>query len=203
LGASTRSYALALGVDPDGINARISAALRNPYAPRALAAGSVQEIVKTGDNARLSDLPIPTWTPGKDAAPSGRVDAAWLPEPFLTSARGSTRVLSYAFDTVSKHFLLSAFCTSAQWAKDHPDLVSRFASVIRETAVWANKNPELTAPMVVRTLKLDPTVVGAMARSRYAEQLTPSLMQPLIDISAKFGGYATFPAQELIRSASQ
>jgi len=69
LGASTRSYALALGVDPDGINARILAALRNPCAPRALAAGSVQEIVKTRDNARLSDLPIPTWTPGKDAAP--------------------------------------------------------------------------------------------------------------------------------------
>jgi len=200
---------------------RISALALPANSPVRLARDLNGKIVATGGLRSIGEIVIRTWIDqnGGDsstikfveipfpaiaaALDAGRVDAAWLPEPFLTSARGSTRVLSYAFDTVSKHFLLSAFCTSVQWAKDHPDLVSRFASVIRETAVWANKNPGLTAPMVVRTLKLDPTVVGAMARSRYAEQLTPSLMQPLIDISAKFGGYATFPAQELIRSASQ
>jgi 4-hydroxy-3-polyprenylbenzoate decarboxylase len=69
LGASTQSYALALGVEPGRINARIANALRNPHAPREVSAAAVQEIVKTGDNARLGDLPIPTWTPGKDAAP--------------------------------------------------------------------------------------------------------------------------------------
>jgi ABC-type nitrate/sulfonate/bicarbonate transport system substrate-binding protein len=154
-----------------------------------------------GDSSTIKfvEIPFPAEAAALDA---GRVDAAWLPEPFLSSARGSTRVLSYAFDSVSKHFLLSAFCTSTEWAKNHPALVDRFASVIRETAVWANKNPDLTAPIVARTLKLDPSIVGAMARTRYAEQLTPSLLQPLIDVSAKFGGYNVFPAQELIYSAS-
>jgi UbiD family decarboxylase len=69
LGASTQSYALALGVEPARINAKIASALRNPLAPRTVVAGPVQNIVKLGHNARLGDLPIPTWTPGKDAAP--------------------------------------------------------------------------------------------------------------------------------------
>jgi hypothetical protein len=32
----------------------------------------------------------------------------------------------------------------------------------------------------------------------YAEQLTPALMQPLIDMAAKYNGFKAFPAQELM-----
>ena len=28
-----------------------------------------QEVVRTGDDVKLSDLPIPIWTPGKDIGP--------------------------------------------------------------------------------------------------------------------------------------
>jgi 4-hydroxy-3-polyprenylbenzoate decarboxylase len=69
LGASTRSYALALGVESDRINDKLVDALRKPLAPRVVDGAAAQEIVKVGRDARLSDLPIPTWTPGKDAAP--------------------------------------------------------------------------------------------------------------------------------------
>jgi hypothetical protein len=48
---------------------------------------------------------------------------------------------------------------------------------------------------------MDPAVLATMTRSVYAETLTAASMQPLIDISAKYNGYATFPAQELIYTA--
>lgn len=69
LGASTQSYARALGVECDRINEKLVGALRKPFAPRIVNVGQVQEIVKRGQDARLSDLPIPIWTPGKDPAP--------------------------------------------------------------------------------------------------------------------------------------
>jgi UbiD family decarboxylase len=69
LGASTQSFALALGVEPDQINDTIVAALENPVPPREIAGGVCQEVVRTGDAVDLSSLPIPTWTPGKDAGP--------------------------------------------------------------------------------------------------------------------------------------
>jgi 4-hydroxy-3-polyprenylbenzoate decarboxylase len=69
LGASTHTVALALGVEPDAINAKLVDALSHPVAPRVVAEGACQEVVLTGDQVRLGDLPIPVWTPGKDVGP--------------------------------------------------------------------------------------------------------------------------------------
>jgi 4-hydroxy-3-polyprenylbenzoate decarboxylase len=69
IGSSTDAYATALGVPPDEINATWVAALRKPLAPVSTATASSQEIVQRGEDARLSDLPIPVWTPGKDPGP--------------------------------------------------------------------------------------------------------------------------------------
>ncbi len=69
LGASTHSYALGLGVSRDEVNDIWREALRTPIPPTAVDSAPCQEVVKTGGDVRLSDLPIPTWTPGKDVAP--------------------------------------------------------------------------------------------------------------------------------------
>jgi UbiD family decarboxylase len=69
IGSCTDAYATALGVAPDEINATWVSALRNPVAPVSVSAATSQEIVHRADEARLSDLPIPVWTPGKDPGP--------------------------------------------------------------------------------------------------------------------------------------
>jgi hypothetical protein len=45
---------------------------------------------------------------------------------------------------------------------------------------------------------IESAVIATMTRARYGEQLTPALMQPLIDIAAKYEHFARFPAQELM-----
>ena len=69
LGASTKSYALALGVEPGEINAKWLEAYAGPIPPTTVETAPCQEVVRKGNDVNLSDLPIPTWTPGKDAAP--------------------------------------------------------------------------------------------------------------------------------------
>jgi 4-hydroxy-3-polyprenylbenzoate decarboxylase len=69
LGASTEAYALALGVEPDEINQAWVDGLLNPQNPRTVEQAPCQEVVLLGDDAKLSDLPIPVWTPGKDSGP--------------------------------------------------------------------------------------------------------------------------------------
>ena len=41
----------------------------NPVKPVIKDTAPCQEVILVGDEARLSDLPIPTWTPGKDVGP--------------------------------------------------------------------------------------------------------------------------------------
>ncbi len=67
LGGSTRAYATALGVEAHEINAKWIDALCNPVAPRRVDDGPCQEVVSEGGDVDLGRLPIPVWTPGKDA----------------------------------------------------------------------------------------------------------------------------------------
>src|SRR5579863_1311321 len=69
LGASPQSVALALQCDVDRINDKIVDALRCLKKPNLVNVGVCQDVVLTGDQARLDSLPIVTWTPGKDKAP--------------------------------------------------------------------------------------------------------------------------------------
>lgn len=69
LGASRESYALALGVSQEEINETWAKALINPIPPVEVETAPSQEVVRTGDDVKLSDLPVPIWTPGKDAGP--------------------------------------------------------------------------------------------------------------------------------------
>ena len=69
LGASTHTYALRLGVKPEEVNEAWIQGLRNPQTPRPVEDAPCQEVVLMGQEAKLSDLPIPVWTPGKDVGP--------------------------------------------------------------------------------------------------------------------------------------
>lgn len=69
LGASRENYAIALETEPDQINEKWVKALRNPIPPRRVISGPSQQVVYTGDQVDLGKIPIPIWTPGKDAGP--------------------------------------------------------------------------------------------------------------------------------------
>ena len=69
LGASRETYAIALGTEPDQINDKWVQALLHPITPRLVETAPSQEVVLMGEDIDLNALPIPIWTPGKDAAP--------------------------------------------------------------------------------------------------------------------------------------
>lgn len=150
-----------------------------------------------GDSTSIKyvEIPFPAMPAALDA---GRVDAAWEAEPFVGIAKKGRRVLAYGFDGIAKRFLIAAWFTTPQWANEHRDLISRFATVIHETAVWANENPKQSGEILAKYTKISPTVIATMTRSHFAEDLSAALMQPLIDASAKYNGFSPFPAQELI-----
>ncbi|HEY5349677.1 MAG TPA: hypothetical protein VIJ64_08085 [Candidatus Lustribacter sp.] len=57
--------------------------------------------------------------------------------------------------------------------------------------------------MLATYTKIPAATITTMARRHYAEELTPELMLPGIDASAKYNGFATFPASELIFSQTK
>jgi len=150
-----------------------------------------------GDSSTLKFVEMP-FAAMPAAFDAGRVDAALISEPFMSVAAKSARVLVYGYDCIAKDFLLGAWFTTPQWAKDHADVIARFRTGMRQAASWANANPAKSGELLGKYTKIDPAVIATMTRARFGEQLTPALMQPLIDVAAKFGGFNPFPARELI-----
>jgi len=153
-----------------------------------------------GDSSTVKFVEVP-FSAMPVAIEEGRIDAAQVTEPFIDAAKKSGRILTYGLnDAVSKHFIISVWFTTPQWAAAHADAAQRFAAALRETAIWTNQksNQPQRDAIVAKFTKLDPAVIAATLAPHFGEQLTPALMQPPIDINAKYNKYAAVGAQQLI-----
>jgi len=155
-----------------------------------------------GDSTSIKMVEVP-FIAMAAALDAGRIDAAYISEPFLGPAAKVDRVIGNPRNAIGRHYLTSAWTTTLPYATSHAELVKSFAAVIHETALWANQNPEKSADIVAKYTKLDLAVVATMVRSHFGEQLAPALMQPVVDVSAKYNKFTPFPASELIYAGSR
>lgn len=83
--------------------------------------------------------------------------------------------------------------------KNHPLEAKKFADVMRETAVWANAHYDESAVILGRNLSESPDQIRVITRVTYGTTLDPKLVQPSIDLCAKYGVIkASFPARDLL-----
>lgn len=151
-----------------------------------------------GDSSTVKFIEMP-YSAMPDALASHRVDSIATVEPLVAAAKVTGRVLSNCYDGIAPRFLIAAFFSTPAWAQAHRAEVLKFQAVMRETAIWANKNHEKTATMYAVEAKVDPALARTMVRSPYAERLDPKELQPLIDVAAKYGAIpSSFPASGLI-----
>jgi NitT/TauT family transport system substrate-binding protein len=167
------------------------------YSPRAW----IDQNGGDSTTAKFTEMPYPTMPA---ALTAGRIDVAYISEPFLALVKKDVRVLGYSHNAIAKQFLQSAWFTTPQWAKDHPDAVRRFAAAMRETAIWANQKANLpkSAEILAKYTKIDIATIAVMERARFAETLTAASIQPAIDVTAKYGKFEPFPADRLIYHAN-
>ena len=118
---------------------------------------------------------------------SGRLDAALLAEPSLSEARTVSRVFAAPFDAIAPEFSLVAYMAKADWVTRNHDVAAKFAAVMRQTAAWANANPQLAAKIVGKYSKLPDSITSTMTRVVYPTTLTAAHLQPEIDAMAKYG----------------
>lgn len=127
-----------------------------------------------------------------------KIDAGLVVEPFVSSARGVAKPLGAVFDAVASSFLINVHFSTIAWASSHDDVVKQFRSCIERSAVWANKNPDQGIRLTAKYTKLSAQTLSGMGRAVYAEKLTAAALQPVIDLTAKYGGIAHFSADDLI-----
>jgi NitT/TauT family transport system substrate-binding protein len=131
----------------------------------------------------------------------GTIEAAVLPEPFLTLAtRRGARLVAHTIRAVCPDdCLLTGY---ASRTNADPGVTARFRNAIQAAATWANSrsNDRASAAILARYTSIDPATIARMARSRFATRFRPAQAQPWIDALAEFGAIpAPFPAVDLVR----
>jgi NitT/TauT family transport system substrate-binding protein len=146
-----------------------------------------------GNGRSLQFVEIPF--PQMDAAlGQHRVDAVVVTEPWATAAHDDTRVIGSAEDGVAPQFMTLGWFSTGAWLNAHPDVAARFASAIRQGAIWGNAHHKESAEILSKYSKIPVSVVDGMGRSVYGVNLDPKMIQPPLDVAVKYG-YLERPVQ--------
>jgi NitT/TauT family transport system substrate-binding protein len=130
----------------------------------------------------------------------GRLDAAVIVEPIYTGIKDQVKLIGLPYEGVNngKSFQTTGAIGNKSWVDQNPDLARRVAQVLLHTADWANKNPAEEATLLGQLTKIDPAKIAAIPRIAYATKNDPGLVQPVVDVMARYGFIPrSFPAAEL------
>jgi len=133
------------------------------------------------------------------ALEAGKIDAANLDEPFLGQAlaKGMRNVVD-TYRTIAPRWLQGAYVCTESYAKANPDLVRRFADAIAQAAAWANQKSNAAEAWKILDKYTNTTTPPERPHIVYAERLISADVQPLIDVSAKYGLLkSAVPAKDL------
>ncbi len=138
-----------------------------------------------GDSTAVSFVEMPL-SAQLAALQSQRVDALASVEPWLSQAKEDVRVLGDPYSSVASRFMISCWVTTKSWADNNRGTLATFLSVMRTTAVWANRNPKLTAPILAKYFKVPLPIVQSIPRTQMGIRLDPTLIQPVIDMEYRY-----------------
>jgi NitT/TauT family transport system substrate-binding protein len=135
-----------------------------------------------------------------------RIDICMLNEPYYTAAAmtGKVRRLNpgYTLSVIADHYPVAIYFSHRDFAAKNPQLVRNFARVTYESAAYTNAHHDETAQMMSEVTKLPVETIRKMSRPPSATSGEPALIQPVIDIAAKYGYIPrAFPAKEAYFSA--
>ena len=162
-------------------------------------------IDKGGGNSKsLLQIEVPAST-GLAILTEHRADVVILTEPAASAAIASGQIREFA----SPYSVLTTFVDAAGFAVLAPtvdanrDVYERFAKAMHEASAFTNTHPNDTVDIAASFTGATADAIRHGNRSLSADYLDPRNLQPLIDISAKYGLINKgFPAAEIISPAA-
>ncbi len=132
----------------------------------------------------------------------GKVAAACVARSALPSPpreNDKLRVLADTYGAVAGRWVQAAWMTTPVWIVRHPDEAQAFAAAMKETAAWANGHRAESAEILAKVTRASSEKIAAGPRTEYATALNPALLEPVVEMCAKYGVITeSFPAADLI-----
>jgi NitT/TauT family transport system substrate-binding protein len=134
-----------------------------------------------------------------------RADAVMLVEPNASQAlsAGTLREFANPYTVLSGPVNSAGYAVLKPAADANRDVYARFAQAMHEACEYVNAHQEDTVDIVAGFTGATPDAIRHSRRQTYPDYLEARMLQPLIDIGAKYGLIdKAFPAADIINSAS-
>ena len=151
-----------------------------------------------GDSKTVHYVTTIAFTDVAGALNDGRVDAAEMSEPIKTEIMPSVSFAAATFDDIAPRFAIGVFLARNAWIRDRPDAARRFVVAMTDGDRWANAHQTETAAVLAEHYHTKPDVLATMVRATYPEHLTADLIQPVIDVAARYGVVTPLRADTLL-----
>ena len=149
----------------------------------------VREAVRLdgGDPAAVEfvELPFPEMPA---AVAEGRVDAAFVVEPFLAISEGQgARDVASAYALATDDLSVATYFTSAELIESDPELVTAFAEAMVESQQYATDNPDEVRRIITTYTQIEEELIDALTLPAFPGEINADSIQLLADLASTDG----------------
>lgn len=159
---------------------------------------------KNGGNSttlKIVELPL---SAVQGALETGRIDAGGSSTPQLQDGvnAGKVRVLAWMFDSIAPLFMYTGWFSTTDYVAKNRKVVEAFAKAVRQSALYVNDHHQQTIELLANYSGIEPATIAHMTRATMGTTLDPKLVQPAIDVCAKYKVIAApFDAREMLATS--
>lgn len=122
------------------------------------------------------------------ALESGRVDAAYVAEPFATlGLRAGHRSISRPILETAPDFIVATYFTTERLLAEQRDIVDRFARAVNRSFDYADAHPEEVREVLLTYTEIPPEVAQAMRLPDFSRYTDTSTIALTVKLAKKYG----------------
>lgn len=134
---------------------------------------------------RFVEMALPDMAPALQA---GRIDAAWVVEPFLTITRGQgARPVAWNMVDAAPKLTVATYFTSEKMISEQPDLVRRFTEAINESLDYAQAHLDEARQIVTTYTQISPDVLPKLTLPLWSSTINRDSVQQLATLVQQDG----------------
>lgn len=149
--------------------------------------GSVEKDGGDPSKVELLEVPFPDMVTALDQK---RVDAAFIPEPFLLQSveRGARVIESCSYQAVDpKGLELGIYIASEKYIADNADVVKRFTRALNRATEHAADHPDEVREIIGTYTEIPPELIAKIKLPRWDSQLRRESVQLQADLTRRYG----------------
>ncbi|MGW4798377.1 ABC transporter substrate-binding protein [Nonomuraea sp. NPDC004297] len=128
------------------------------------------------------ELPFPD---APAALQSGRVDAIWVVEPFVSQAISQgARPVAWNFADAADDLTVAMYFTTG---RTDPDLTGRFTAALRKSLEYADAHPDEVREALKTYTKIAPEVIAKIYLPKWPAEVNKASVQTIADLAAADG----------------